>query len=137
MGKIPVKKILKELGKLDKYDYPGSLYSLFILPDGRMVGIRGMLQHQSILEEILNRKITVKEFVDICVATGCIKVGINHVSHLSVDIAVPATREQKYTLEGLGLCNKYAGIEVDVLCSLVPGAPSINYCRRLLKLPFK
>ena len=38
MGNIPVKKILKELGKLNEYHYPTEKCDLFLLPNGRLVG---------------------------------------------------------------------------------------------------
>ena len=135
MKKTPVKRILKELGKLDEYNYPIGQYSLFILPDGRMVGTRGVVKHQSIFDEILKCKSTDKEFINILVDIRCAKITISNETDLSVDVVTPPTREQKATIEGLGMCSKYDRIFVDTLRDLVPDAPSLSYCRRLLKLP--
>ena len=136
MKKTPVQKILKELGKLKEYDYPIGIYSLFILPDGKMVGVREIVNHQPILEKILKYKITTdKEFIDILIDIKCVRITISKETSLYVDVVTPPTNEQKTTLEGLGICGKYYPIFVDTLRSLVPDAPSENYCRRLLKLP--
>lgn len=138
MEKIPIKKILNGLSKLEKYDYPVGEHSLFILPNGNMVGVEGISQHQTILERILKRKLTsTREQIDIIIATGCIRIIISKISRLYVDIPIPVTTEQKYTLEGLGLSTQYTAIEVDNLCDQSSNAPSVNYCRRLLKLPFE
>ena len=137
MIQIPIKKILRELGKLEEYNYPIGDYSLFILPDGRMVGTSGNFKHQLIFEKILKCKITDnQEFINILIAINCIKVITNNFSCLYVDIVTPVTVEQKHTLEGLGMYSKYINIIVDNLREYAPDGPSRNYCRRLLKLPF-
>ena len=137
MKKTPGPKILKELGKMKEYYYPIGCYSLFILPDGRMVGTVGLIKHQSIFEKILKRKLTGnKEFINILVDIRCVKIIISERS-LYVDVVTAPTMEQKSILEELGTCGKYDYITTDTMRELVPDAPSMNYCRRLLKLPFK
>ena len=137
MKKTPVEKILNELGKMKEYYYPIGCYSLFILPDGRMVGTCGLIKHQSIFEKILKLKLTGnKEFINILVDIRCVKIIISERS-LYVDVVTAPTMEQKSMLEELGTCGKYNYITTDTMRELVPDAPSMNYCRRLLKLPFK
>lgn len=64
--KIPVKKILFGLSKLQEYHYPAGSCSLFMLPDSRMFGVGGIFGHQPVFEKILKRKInSSQEFVDI------------------------------------------------------------------------
>ena len=137
--KIPVKKILRELGKLKEYHYPMVDCSLFILPDGRMVGTYNNQDHYPIFEKILKRKIKSLNIFDIIIATKCIRIVIatKPTLCLYVDIMVTPTTEQKYTLEGLGTCDKYNDIVVQNFHEYVPDAPTRNYCRRLLKLPFR
>ena len=131
------KKILIKLDKLPKYNYPiGGDYSLFILPSGKMVGINKFGNHQKILEEIINMKIeSAQEVFNIFAAIETIKVIISGTS-LYVDITMTPTREQKFTLEALGLCGRYDDITVESVHTYLPDAPSLNYCRRLLKLSF-
>ena len=135
--KRTVKKLLLGLGKLKEYYYPvGRYYSLFILPDGRMVGNNKFENHGPIFEKILKRKInSTQKFVDMLISTNCIKTTISFETALGVDIVTPPTTEQKYTLQGLAMCETYDQIVVDNLIEYAPDAPSRNYCRRLLKLP--
>ena len=138
--KIPVKKILRELGKLKEYHYPRIDCSLFILPDGRMVGTYNPQDHYPILEKIIKRKIkSLEDALDIIMATKCIRIVIATKPTLSlfVDIMVNPTTEQKYTLEALGTCDKYNNITVQNFHEYIPDAPTQNYCRYLLKLPFQ
>ena len=135
--KTPVKKILRELGKLKEYYYPtgADYYSLFILPDGRMVGTEKLGDHDSMFEKILKRKLnSTQEFVDILVSINCVKIIISSGPALQIDIVTPPTTKQKYTLKDLAICGKYE-VYVDNLIEYAPDAPSRNYCRRLLKLP--
>lgn len=135
MEKRLIKKILKELNKYEEYYYPTvGEYSLFILPNGKMVGTDKLLDHQPILEKILKKKIiSNQEFFNILTDIQVIKIIING-TRLYVNINVPVTTEQKYTLQGLGMCNKY-NIRVEPIYEYVPDAPNDNYCRHLLKLP--
>ena len=95
-----------------------------------------LMDHQNMLEKILKRKIeSTQELFDILVEIGCVRISVN-VLTLFVDISIRPTTEQKQTLEGLGMCNKYNKIIVDNMHEYVPDAPSNNYGRRLLKLPF-
>ena len=138
--KIPVKKILRELGKLKEYHYPIIDCSLFILPDGRMVGNSKSLDHYPILEKVIKRKIkSLQDTVEILVSTKCIRIVIatKPTLDLHVDIVVTPTTEQKYTLEGLGMCGKYDEIIINDFHEYAPDAPTRNYCRHLLKLPFR
>ena len=138
--KIPVKKILRELGKLKEYHYPIIDCSLFILPDGRMVGTYNTTDHYPILEKIIKRKIkSLEDALDIIMATRCIRIVVATKPTLSlyVDIMVNPTTKQKYTLEGLGTCDKYNDIIIQNFHEYIPDAPTRNYCRYLLKLPFR
>ena len=135
MVKILVKKVLRELGKLKEYHYPTEKCDLFLLPDGKLIG-NNILTHQNMLEKILKRKIkSTQELFDIIVEIGCVRMSVN-ASILFVDISIKPTTEQKQTLEELGMYGKYIEIIVDNMHEYVPDAPSNNYGRRLLKLPF-
>ena len=137
MVRVSTKIILTKLGKLEEYHYPiGGQYSLFLLPDGRLVGTDKIVDHQNILEKIMKRKIVSnQEFFDILVKIGCIRITVN-LRNLSVDISIIPTTEQKYTLQDLGMYGKYEDIAVDNMHEYVPNAPSNAYGRRLLGLSF-
>lgn len=137
MSKISTKTILTKLGTLEEYHYPiEGQYSLFLLPDGRLVGTDKIVDHQNILEKIIKRKIVSnQEFFDILVKIGCIKIIVN-LRNLYVDISIIPTTKQKYTLQDLGICDKYDDIKVDNMHEYVPNAPSDAYGRHLLGLPF-
>ena len=130
-----MKKILSELGKMDEYDYPTGEYSLFILPDGRMVGVDQLMCHKPILEKIPKRKIeSNQEFYEIFAEIRTIRVTVSGVN-IYVDISVPCSNEQKYTLEGFYMCSKYETFFVDTPHEHISDAPSENYCKRAMKLP--
>ena len=101
-----------------------------------LIGNNSTISHQKTLEKILKREIeSPEELCDIIVEIGCVRMSVN-ASILFVDISIKPTTEQKQTLEELGMCSKYTEIIVDNMHEFVPDAPSNNYSRRLLKLPF-
>ena len=133
MKKIPVRKILNGLGKLNEYYYPVGKRTMFILPDGRMVGVNKPFMHMEIFKDILKRELTAQEFMDMLVEIKSIRL-VLYDGRMHVNIVTPCNSEQKSTLEGLVMCGKYEFI-CDDERRFVPGAPSYNYCRRLLGLP--
>ena len=136
MAKIPVKKILKELGKFDEYNYPTGEYSLFILPDGKIVGVNQLMCHRPILEKILKRKIeTNQEFYDIFAELRMVKIIVSG-TNLYVDVCVPCTTEQKHALEGFSMSGKYEGFMIDAPHNYISNAPSENYIRHVMKLHY-
>ena len=136
MGNIPVKTILKELGNLKEYQPPlVGEYTLFILPDGRMMGKININKHRQILEEILGRKIiTNQELVDIYVKLKIVKIQINKFNRLYININVPCTKKQKQTLKALVLSHTYE-IEIVELHKWAPNAPTREYYECLLNQP--
>ena len=101
-----------------------------------LIGTNGTISHQKTLEKILKREIeSPEELCDIIVEIGCVRISVS-LLRLFVDVSMRPTMEQKQTLEGLGMCSKYTEIIVDNMHEFMPDAPSNNYSRRLLKLPF-
>ena len=130
---ITVKKLLNRLGKMDAYDYPIGDYSLYMLPNGKLIGKNGIMEHDSVLEDILKRKLkSVQEFYDIMVAIKTIRITIES-SMLYVDMCVPYSMDQKQALQGLYMSGKYNIIFNQPEC--IPGAPSDKYCRRMIGMP--
>ena len=130
LKKIQYEEILKEFEKLDEHSFPlDGTYTLFILPDGKMVGENKLVRHQDILEKILKIKIeSLDEFFDIMTKTKCVKIKINEFKRLYVNINTLCTKRQKVTLGKLGAC-KYE-IQID---QLLPNAPNRDYCMSLFK----
>lgn len=94
-------EILIKMGKLDEYNIPfKGEYTLFILPDGRMIGENKLVKHKGILEKIINKKINSnQELVDLYIKLKTVKIKINKFKMLYININVPCTTKQKLTLK--------------------------------------
>lgn len=134
--KFSPKILLKKLSKLEEYYYPTTTCSLFLLPDGKLVGADNLFQHRKILEQLMNRKIpNDQDAIDILIKTCVSRIIINDYNVLHVNLLVYPTQEQKFTLEGLGMCGKYSEIVVDINDKLAPNAPSWRMVSRLFEMP--
>ena len=129
---LDVGEVLEKMTKLHQYNLPfKGEYTLFILPNGKMVGENKNAEHQEIIENVLNRKMkSNQELADIYVELRIVKIRINKFNTLHVAINVPCTSEQKQTLKKLGSC-EYK-IAIDELRKYVPDAPDRDYYRSLL-----
>ena len=98
LSNIPVQKILKELNKLPKYKYPPEQSSVFLLPDGKMVGSDTLFGHCMMLEKIVGIKLDVQLFFQHLVALRAIKLTVSD-SVLYININAYTTKKQEDVLK--------------------------------------
>ena len=112
MGRIPVKKILKELGKLKEYDYPTEQSSVFLLPNGRFVGKDLIFSHGEMLEKIIGKKLPVREHFRYLVKLQVIRLVVDN-SDLYININVKVTKLQKTNLRKIIRSGRYKDYAID------------------------
>lgn len=132
---IDVEKVLNELGKMNEYKHPiNGEYTLFMLPDGRMVGEKGLVKHIQILGKALNKEIkSVQEFVNATIILNLVKLKINKLKHLHVNINMECTTQQIKTLKKLGT-NYGFQIYIADMPECAPNAPNRDYYKQVLKM---
>ena len=112
INKIPVQEILQELDKLPEYKYPTEQSSIFLLPDGKMVGSNILFSHHKILEKTVGVKLNTGEFFKHLVAMRIVRLTVDD-SILYVNINTYVTKEQKVILRKFCKSKKYKDCVVD------------------------
>lgn len=137
MARIATKKILNELSKLQEYDYPTEQSSVFILPDGKMVGSNKIFNHGKMLEQIIGEDLDVKKFFRYLVATRVVRLVVDD-SILYININTHLTNKQKNILKKLRKHSKYDDFAVDMygyhLHTYATTGPNEDYIYSLLDL---
>ena len=134
LSNIPVQKILKELNKLPKYKYPPEQSSVFILPDGKMVGSDIIFNHNAILEKIVGIKLGIQLFFKHIVALRMIKLDVDD-SVLYINLNTYTTKKQETVLKNLGKSGKYKDYALDTYMRFIDSktdVPFNNYIYDLL-----
>lgn len=116
MDKIVVDKILKKLDQLPEYVYPTEQSSVFLLPNGKMVGSDILFNHHKMLENIIGKKLDVYEFFKYLNMLQLIRFIVDD-SILHVNINSSVTKDQKTILKMLGKYEKYVGCFIDTYSS--------------------
>lgn len=111
-SKVPTEKILKELYKLPEYEYPVEQSSMFLLPNGKMVGSDIIFNQQKMMENIVG-KINANEFFCILAATQCVKLTVDD-SILYVTINAYITNKQEQVLKNLIKNKRYSDVVADI-----------------------
>ena len=112
MERIPVKKILKELGKLKEYDYPTEQSSVFLLPNGKFVGKDLIFSHGEMLEKIIGKKLPVREYFRYLVKLQVIRLVVDN-SDLYININIKVTKLQKTNLRKIIRSGRYKDYAID------------------------
>ena len=112
MARIPVKKILNELGKLKEYEYPTEQSSVFLLPDGRFVGKDLIFSHGEMLEKIVEKKLPVREYFRHLVRLDVVRLTVAD-SDLYINVNMNVTEKQKTSLRKIVHSGKYKNYAID------------------------
>ena len=111
-SKIPAQEILKELDKLPEYEYPTEPSSIFLLPNGKMVGSDVLFNHHKVLVGIIGVKLSTHAFFKHLVAMRIVRLTVDD-SILYVNINTYVTKKQKEVLKKLRKSKKYKEFIVD------------------------
>ena len=136
ISNIQVQKILKELNKLPKYKYPPEQSSVFLLPDGKMVGSDIIFNHNAMLEKIVGIKLCLQLFFKHLVALRILKLDVDD-SILYININTYTTKKQQTVLKNLRRSGKYKDYALDTYEYYIGSktdVPSNNYIYDLLDL---
>ena len=139
MANIPAVKILEELSKLKEYEYPTEQSSVFLLPNGKMVGNDILFNHVKALEKIFRRKLNIEEALECLASLQIVNLNVDD-SILYINILALATEKQKVVLKKLGKSNKYNDCVIDMYDYLTAkyvndGELTMPYRYKLLGLP--
>ena len=136
ISNIPAQKILKELNKLTRYKYPPEQSSVFLLPDGKMVGNDILFNHCMMLEKIVGIKLGIHLFFKHVVALRVIKLDVDD-SVLYINLNTYTTKKQQTVLKNLGKSGKYKDYALDTYKYYIGSktdVPDNNYIYDLLGL---
>ena len=95
MKKFPTKAVIKKLAKLDEYYYPIHRCSLFVLPDGKIVGTLDLFDHRNMLELAGSGKLSDQDFFNFMVDAGLVRLVVNDLKILHVNVLTSITQAQK------------------------------------------
>lgn len=112
LSKIPAQKILKELDKLQEYEYPTEQSSIFLLPSGKMVGSDMLFNHHKILVGITGVNLSTHEFFKHLVAMRIVRLVVDD-AVLYVNINIYVTKKQKMVLKKLRKSKKYKDYSIE------------------------
>lgn len=111
-SKIPAQEILKELDKLPEYEYPTEQSSIFLLPNGKMVGSNVLFNHHKVLVGIIGVKLSTHGFFKHLVAMRIVRLTVDD-SVLYININIHVTKKQKAVLKKLRKSKKYKELVID------------------------
>ena len=109
---LEVEKLLKELPKLQEYEYPTEQSSIFLLPNGKMYGHDIIFDHCNIFENILGKKLESAEFFKYLIKSYAIRLIVDD-SVLYININTPMSTQQKKVMKNLVKSNKYKNCVID------------------------
>ena len=112
LSKIPTQEILKELDKLPEYEYPTEQSSIFLLPNGKMVGSNVLFNHHKVLVGIISVKLSTHGFFKHLVAMRIVRLTVDD-SVLYININIHVTKKQKAVLKKLRKSKKYKEFVID------------------------
>ena len=129
-----VKFTLDILNQMPEWIYPTYGCSLFILPNGKMVGIPELFGHKEILRPFFGHKLTPQESCDFITKANLIKLTVNDILDVHITIPVIMTKQQKDTLKIIVHWGKYDMVDFILLSDLLPNAPDMDYILPALDL---
>ena len=125
------KKLLRKIPKLyNEYYYPTDKHSLFLMPDGKLYGKSGLMQHSDMVEEMIGRKVDDPEFIRLMAEANLCRVNINR--GLYLDCMADPTSKQIATLRDLVNYGNYFNTVILTFPNIIPDSPSENQIRNLL-----
>ena len=127
---VKLANILKQLKQHDEYHYPAYDCSLFMLPDGSMFGMRGVLQHNSMLKLIFKQELIFDEFINIMTEAKLIRIVVKY-PMLQINIITSPTSSQITALRGLVECGKYENFFIDSFPNKDKSLTEARLCRLL------
>ena len=114
MKRVAVKRIIKELSKLERYEYPTEQSSVFLLPDGNMFGCNVIFSHVKMLEKIVGKKLDVKEYFKHLVKLNMIRLDVdNSILYISINTEI-MSKEQIDTLKKIIGTGKHDDYIIDM-----------------------
>ena len=126
------KKLLRKIPLYNEYYYPNSGCSLFLMPDGRLYGKPGIMQHESMFEEMLGRKVDDRKFMKLMAESNISRIIVNNKPMLHLDCMADPTSMQIATLRDLVNYGNYWKVVIGTYPEVVPDSPSENQIRKLL-----
>ena len=130
------KKLLRRI-PLDykEYYFPKTNCCLFLMPDGRLFGNNGYMQHSPMVQKIIGRKISDKECMCLLVQSKIGRVVIY--KRLLFDIVFDPSNDQIQTLKDLIKYGNYVETVIGTFPEMVPDSPSENQICKILGLSTK